>query len=221
MRVGICYYMEDNKGKIVLVDSKNKIALASFALSMEYGFDNVSIKQISEESGIAVGSIYYHFKDKKEILNYMVNLYLMDNFQGFKEAVAGFDGSFFEKIEFIFTYKTHSFIKEEEEVNILPDNLFDYKKYYTLLTVIYHQNPEIRHLFYEMGIELYEFYVDLVQEAIKNGELRDDIDVEMIVVFIQSIFKGIIDLWVYQPHIPFEQLVNSNLKLLREAIKKQ
>ena len=209
------------KKKIALVDNRKKIALSAFALSMQFGFDKVSIKQISEESGVAVGSIYYHFKDKNEILSYMVQMYLMDNFREFKEAVDNFKGSFFEKIEFILTYKTKSFIKEEEEVDLSPEQQFDYKKYFTLLTVIYHQSPETRQLFYDVGIDLYDFYIDLVQEAIDNGEIRDDIDVEMIVVFIQSIFKGYIDLWVYQPHVPFEQLVSSNMKLVWEAIKKR
>ena len=30
--------------------------------------DNVSMKQIQEESGLASGSMYYHFKKKDEIL---------------------------------------------------------------------------------------------------------------------------------------------------------
>jgi AcrR family transcriptional regulator len=213
--------MEDKKNKVTLVDNRGKIVLVAFALSMEYGFDNVSIKKISEESGIAVGSIYYHFKDKNEILLYMVQKFLMDNFTDFKEAVENFKGSFLEKIEFILTYKTESFIKEEEEIDLSPEHQFHYKKYFTLLTDIYHQSPEVRHFYHEIGVVLYDFYIDLVQEAIDNGEIRDDIDVGMIVVFIQSIFKGYIDLWVYQPHVPFKQLVESNTKLVWEAIKKQ
>jgi len=204
-----------------MINNKNKIALVTFALSMEYGFDNVSVKQISEESGIAVGSIYYHFKDKDEILVYMVQMYLLDNFKEFKEAVDNFEGSFKEKIEFILTYKTSSFIKDEEEVDLSPEQLFDYKKYFTLLTVVYHQSPESRPIFHEVGVDLYEFYIDLVKDAVKKGEIRDDIEVEKIVVFIQSIFKGYIDLWVYQPHIPFKDLVDSNMTLVWEALKKR
>ena len=204
-----------------MLTNKNKIALVAFGLSLEHGFDNVSVKQISEESEIAIGSIYYHFKDKEEILLYMVHMYIMDNFQEFKEAVKNFKGSFLEKIDFIFNYKTNSFIKEEDELYISSDFKFDYKKYFTLLTAIFHQSPETRHLFYELGQELHDFYHELVEDAIKKGEIRDDIEVDMIVVFIQSIIKGYIDLWVYQPHCPFEKLVESNKKLVWEAIKKQ
>ncbi|MDR2966608.1 MAG: TetR/AcrR family transcriptional regulator [Methanobacteriaceae archaeon] len=204
-----------------MVSSKNKIALAAFELSLLHGFDNVSVKQISEESGVAVGSIYYHFKDKDEILVYMVHMYLMDNFHEFKEEVRNFEGSFMERMEFIFTYKTSSFIQEEENFYASTDHEFDYKKYFTLLTNIYHQNPESRPIFYELHDQLYDFYYKLVQDAIKNGELRDDVDIEMLVMFIQTIFKGYIDLWVYQPNFSFKKLVDANAKLMWEAIKKQ
>ena len=203
-----------------MVDNRNKIALIAFSLSLQNGFDNVSVKQISEESEIAVGSIYYHFKDKNEILLYMVHMYLMDNFYEFKEEVRNFKGSFIEKLEFILTYKTNSFIKEEEDLNFLSRHPFDYKKYFTLLTAIFHQHPELRYLFYELHDELYNFYHDLVQDAIKNKEIRDDIDIETLVIFIQSVLKGYIELWVYQPNFSFEKLVDSNLKMIQEVIKK-
>ncbi|MCL2116222.1 MAG: TetR/AcrR family transcriptional regulator [Methanobrevibacter sp.] len=204
-----------------MITNKNKIALIAFELSMQDGFDNVSVKEISEKSGVAVGSIYYHFKDKDEILLYMVHMYLMDNFQEFKEAVKKFNGSFIEKIEFIFNYKTNSFIKEEDILYTASEHEFDYKKYFTLLTSIFHQNPETRHLFYQLHEELYSFYYDLVKDAIEKKEIRDDIDIESLVMFIQSNLKGYIDLWVYQPDISFKKLVDSNLKMIWEAIKVQ
>jgi len=208
-------------GMVFMVDNRNKIALVTFSLALENGFDNVSIKQIQEESGIAIGSIYYHFKNKNEILVYMVHMYLMDNFHEFKEEIEHFNGSFIEKIEFIFNYKTNSFIKEELGMDILTGNKFNYKKYFTLLTTIFHQHPEVRYLYYELHDELYKFFYELIQDAIKNKEIRDDVDIEMLVMFVQTILKGYIELWVYQPNFSFEKLVNANLKLMWEAIKKQ
>jgi AcrR family transcriptional regulator len=204
-----------------MIDNRNKIALVTFALSLQNGFDNVSIKQIQEKSGFAAGSIYYHFKNKDEILLYMVHMYLMDNFHEFKEKVKNFDGSFIEKITFIFNYKTNSFIKEEDDLYTSTNYKFNYKEYFTLLTTIFHQHPETRHLFYELHDELYDFYHGLVQDAIKNKEIRDDIDVEMLVMFVQTILKGYIDMWVYKPNFSFEKLVDANIKLLWEAIKKR
>ena len=96
-------------------NSKFKISDATFKLSLQYGFDNISIKQIQEESGVATGSIYYYFKNKDEILEYMVNKYLMDQFYKTKKQITEFNGSFFEKMNLIFRYEGSELFTIEDD----------------------------------------------------------------------------------------------------------
>ncbi|MBZ9570500.1 TetR/AcrR family transcriptional regulator [Methanobrevibacter sp. TMH8] len=205
-----------------MLKNKHKIIDAVFALSLQNGFDNVSMKQIQKASGLSAGTIYYHFKNKDEILEYMIEKYLIDSLNNLKENVSNFNGSFIEKIEFIFNYKNNSFVTKNEEP---PKNStkihFDHKDYFLLLRSMYHQHPEIRHVFYKLSDDLYEFYYELFQEAVKNKEIRDDIDIRNLVIFIQTSLKGYIDLWIYQRNFSFEELVNSNIQLIWEAVKKQ
>jgi AcrR family transcriptional regulator len=204
-----------------MIFSKNKIALVAFSLAMENGFDNVSIKQIQEESGLSAGTIYYYFKDKNEILVYMLHLYLIDNLQEYREEIKKFNGSFIEKIDFLLNYKSKSFIKEEFEINISTGCEYSHKKYLTFLTTTFHQHPEFRYLFHESHDRLYDFYYELIEEAIENKEIREDIDVKMLVIFVQTIIKGYTELWVYQPNLSLEKIIDANIKLMWEAIKKQ
>lgn len=67
---------------------------------------------------------------------------------------------------------------------------------------------------------LYDFYYELIQEAIENKEIREDLDIRTLVIFIQTLIKGYIDLYVYQPNISFEELIDANLKMIQEIIKK-
>ncbi|WP_225369752.1 TetR/AcrR family transcriptional regulator [Methanobrevibacter arboriphilus] len=60
------------------MNTKDKIVESTFLLSMEYGYDNVSIKQIKEKSGIAASSIYHHYKNKDAILFYMIQKYFVE-----------------------------------------------------------------------------------------------------------------------------------------------
>ncbi|MEA4956534.1 hypothetical protein SDC9_07669 [bioreactor metagenome] len=205
-----------------MINNKRKIVDAVFVLSLKNGFDRVSIKQIQEESGLAIGSIYYHFKNKDEILEYMVEKYLLDSFNELKREVEKLDLSFMKKIDFIFNYKINYFAtKEIESEYIITRPKFNHKDYFVLLTSIYHHHPEVRHFFYELHDLLFDFYYKLIKEAIDKGEIRDDIDIKTLVIFIQTILKGYIDLWVYQPNFSFEELVESNIKMIEESIKKQ
>jgi len=204
-----------------MVNNKYRIVDVAFELSLKHGFDSVSMKQIQDETGLSAGVIYYHFKSKDEILEYMINRYLLDSFETFKKEVKDFDGSFMEKIEFIFNYKAFHFVENEySEAQTLNNPQFSRKDYFPLITGIYHNHHEIREKFYQLHDDLYDFYYEMVKEAIKNNEIRGDIKIRMLVMFIQSIFKGYADLWVFQPNFSFEELVDANLKMIHEAIKK-
>lgn len=204
-----------------MMNNKNKIAEVAFLLSLREGFDNISIKQIQEESGLSPGTIYYHFKNKSEILFYMINRYLLEGFFfDFKEAMRNFNGSFIEKIEFIFNYKIYDFVKVEENSSQEGYEL-DSGKYFSLFAAIYHQNPEIRPIFTELQDGLYDFFAELLREAIKNGEIREDIDVKLLTIFIKTCLQGYIFEWLYQPKLSLEEIVDANVKMIWEAVKKE
>lgn len=203
------------------INNKHKIIDVAFALSLENGFDSVSIKQIQEETGLSAGSIYYHFKDKDEILASIVDVYLKGGVHQLKKDVRSFDGTLMEKISFVFNYKVNYFFeKRVDSSDISNEYQFNRKDYWILLTSAYHQHTEIRPVFYEIHDELYDLYYELVQEAIENKEIREDIDIRTLVIFIQTCLKGYLDLWVYQPNFSFEELVDSNMKMIWEVIKK-
>jgi len=202
-------------------NNKHKIVETTFVLSLQYGFDNVSIKKIQEESGISTGSIYYYFKNKDEILDYLVNKYLMDIYEIFKEEVRKFDGSFIERLNFIFRYEGNTFsTKEEEFLNTLDRPKIGYKDYFILLTSVYHRYPDIS-TGHKIHDEIYNFCYELVEEAVKNGEIRDDIDIKKIAIFIHTTLKGYIGLLVYQPSFSIKELTEDNLELIWEAVKKE
>lgn len=128
--------------------NKHKIINAAFVLALKYGFDRVSIKMIQEESGLASGTIYYHYKDKDEILTYMVKTYLLISFDSYSKDIKQFKGTFKEKIEFIFKYKNTNFgAKGNDESIYIPNRpKFHHKEYFMLFKSIYHFHPHVRHI---------------------------------------------------------------------------
>lgn len=50
---------------------KEQIIQKSLELLVKQGIQETPMSQISKESGVAVGTIYHHFKSKKEIINYI------------------------------------------------------------------------------------------------------------------------------------------------------
>lgn len=202
-----------------MILNKNKIVNAAFALSLQHGFDNVSIRQIQKEAGVSAGTIYYHFKDKNEILVCMVNKYLINCFFEFKEAIRDFNGSFIEKIEFLGKYKLYDFIKIKDRT-FHNNGKLNYKTYFSLFTSIYHQNPEVRHLFYELQEELFNFCHEFIKRASENEEIRKDIDIKTMTIFIKTCLDGYIFGWKYRTKFSPGEILKADIKMIWEAVKK-
>jgi AcrR family transcriptional regulator len=49
-------------------DSRAKILEAAFAVLSRDGYENVSIKDIAEEAGVAQGLVHYYFKSKQQLV---------------------------------------------------------------------------------------------------------------------------------------------------------
>lgn len=56
------------------ISSKDRIAIIALSLFAKRGFDGVSVDQIAEAAGIKGPSLYHHFKNKEDILNYILEL---------------------------------------------------------------------------------------------------------------------------------------------------
>jgi DNA-binding transcriptional regulator YbjK len=61
-------YIKSNKRKLQSPETKNRILDIAHQKFKEKGFNNVTIEDIAESAEISVGSLYYHFKNKYEIL---------------------------------------------------------------------------------------------------------------------------------------------------------
>ena len=53
------------------MSKKDQILQKTLELVVNQGIQETPMSQISKDSGIAVGTIYHHFKSKKEIINYI------------------------------------------------------------------------------------------------------------------------------------------------------
>lgn len=60
------------------MNNKDKIFNVSINLFSEFGYDNVSIRQIAREVGIKESSIYNHFKSKESILDAILDYYIFE-----------------------------------------------------------------------------------------------------------------------------------------------
>jgi TetR/AcrR family transcriptional regulator len=69
-------------------DSKDAILDAAQDLIAQHGYAGFSIRDLSRESGLAKGTIYHHFQDKREIYRYVMERDFSELVGGLGAAVA-------------------------------------------------------------------------------------------------------------------------------------
>jgi len=204
---------------LLINNNKNRMVEVAFLLSVKHGFDNVSIKQIQEEANVSAGAIYYHFKDKNDILVCMVNRYIKDEINVFKKNLNDYEGSLFEKLRFILCHYTGEMIDNEDYSIALSNNdRIDHLEYNLFLLGIYHQHPELRPIFHEINKEMLDIYKEFVEELKDSNQIRKDVDTEEVAIYISTTAAGFVKLWTGFPDIPLGKFVDSNVKMICNSI---
>ncbi len=54
-------------------DTKNKIYICARNLFRQYGYENVSVRMITEAAGVSIGSFYHFYSSKSDLLSAMSN----------------------------------------------------------------------------------------------------------------------------------------------------
>lgn len=152
-----------------LTDKQWKILKAALVVFTEKGYSAATTSEIARIAGVAEGTIFRHFKSKKDIL--LATLVpLIQNMLG-----PGAANSLREII-----LQNDSLPIEEVLLIIIEDRQKHIIQVFPLLKVVLIEanfHPELREvLVNEVAIRSQEFFIRLLEQRQKRGELRSDID---------------------------------------------
>lgn len=148
----------------------------------------VSIREISAETGIATGGIYYYFSSKEDICNEITERYLLDYVKFDMDKLTQIKGNAKEKIHDAMA----EMVKQKQsgiEIETIED--VDYREILGLLTAngfAYENSPEI---YQGVVKELGEFFTEIIEEGQKNRQIRQDLPTEDIVNSLIHLYMGI------------------------------
>ncbi len=70
-------------------EKKQKIIEASYELFAETGYYNANTQEIAKRAGVSTGIVYSYFKDKRDILLYVLKIYIGKVTEPFDEIIGG------------------------------------------------------------------------------------------------------------------------------------
>ena len=157
----------------MIEDRRDKILLKALELYMVEGYANVSITDLQAALDMGRGTLYYYFKDKDELFQEVVDMFLIKPKQRALDRVRD-GGTIPDMIDAMLYYlnQLREFYDQVENKNINTSNVV------TVMYTAYSRFPEL----YKKARRLYEHELSLWVQAIKNsmhnGEIRGNVPIE-------------------------------------------
>lgn len=156
------------------IASKNKIFKCGENLIRKYGFDVVTVEQISKKAGVSVGTYYYYFESKMDLLREIFNKadkYFLEQVEGnLKET-----GCKEQILEFFDMYVEYTL---KDEIDVI-------KKFYTS------ENK----MFIVDGRGMQNVLTNIIKAGQKNNEISNNSAPEALTKMLFVVARGIIFDW--------------------------
>ena len=176
-----------------MMNTKQLILETTLKLMIENKNSIISIREISNASGIAIGGIYHHFSNKEEIYNELTERYYINYYKLNFDKLRQIKGNAKEKI-----HNVMAEIFKQKETGIPIESIDDEIDYRSILLVLsgngfsYEKTPELSQSIIK---ELREFLTEIIKEGQENGEIRQDFSPDDIVESLIIMYMGIQYRW--------------------------
>ena len=175
------------------MNTKQLILETTLKLMIENQDSIISIRQISNTSGIAIGGIYHHFSNKEEIYDKITERYYINYYKFDFDSLRQINGNAKEKIHDamaeIFRQKGTGI-----EIESIDDET-DYREILLVLTANGFTYENLEGLTQNLIRELREFLTEIIVEGQKDRQIRQDIPAEDIADSLIIMYMGIQYKW--------------------------
>ncbi|MUT68332.1 TetR/AcrR family transcriptional regulator [Paenibacillus sp. NEAU-GSW1] len=190
-------------------EKQEKVMRAAIHEFLTYGFERGNVGAIAKQAGIAKGSIYQYFDDKKEILLHSVRWsleLLMKKYSHFMPFQSN-NGGFFEMINVTLDHAWIQ-VKEEHEIALFLQEV--------LLGTF---NPVAAETRDTMRVASELVLLKLIKDGQTNGYFRKDIDDHMLVLFLSGATFRFKEYFLNQVKESGKELSDEHLEKYKSELK--
>jgi AcrR family transcriptional regulator len=200
------------------MNTKDLILEKTLKLILDKGTIDISISEIRNSTKLTTGGIYYHFSDKSDIFEAILQKYMVDYIKiDFDKIIL--EGSSREKIHDALLYILHHFIEGVEIESI--DEKINYRSVMYLLTATGYAEDEVSSIISQTGNGIRIFLTGLVEDGKRQNEIRKDFSTENIVESLFAMYMGIQCFWLTFANDDADLIFEKNFDITWQAIECQ
>lgn len=187
------------------MDKKNKILNAALELFGKNGYFNTTVESISRKSGVAKGTVYFYFKDKKELFLSTINYSLNNCNLEILDQVSGVDAPELKLKKYIETF-----------FKLMKDN---YSKMKFFMINNFNSKQELINLTKNLDMKIilkrFEILRDIIEEG-KKKKVFKDYNSEILTLMI----SGLINLEITRSIFMEKRIEKKRIDFIEENVLK-
>lgn len=200
------------------MNTKDMILEKTLKLILEKNTIDISISEIRNATRLTTGGIYYHFSDKTDIFEAILQKYMVDYVKiDFDKIIL--EGSSKNRIHDAMFYILNHFINGVEIKSI--NEKVNYRDVILLLTATGYAEEEVNSIVSQTGKDIRIFLTDLVEDGKRQNEIRQDFSTENIVESLVIMFMGIQYSWLIFANNHIDLIFEKSFDMTWQAIKCQ
>lgn len=200
------------------MNTKDLIVEKTLKLILEKGTIDISICEIRNATELTTGGIYYHFSDKSDIFQAILQKYMVDYIKiDFDKIIL--EGSSKNRIHDTLFYILHHFIDGVEIESI--NEKINYRDVILLLTATGYDENEVKNIISQTGKDIRIFLTNLVENGKMENEIRQDFSTEKIVETLVGLFMGIQYSWLTLANDNTDIIFEKNFDIVWQTLKYQ
>ncbi len=200
------------------MNTKDLIVEKTLKLILEKGTVDISIRDIQNCTGLTTGGIYYHFSDKSDIFEAIMQKYMVDYIKIDFDKIP-LEGSSKERIHDALLYILHHFINGVKIESI--NKKINYGTVLFLLTATGYADDEVSRTISQMGNDTGIFLNGLVEDGKRKNEIRKDFSTKNIAETLYIMYMGVQCFWLDFPNEDIDLLFEKNFEMTWQAIECQ
>ena len=200
------------------MNTKDLILEKTLKLILDKGTIDVSISEIRNCTGLTTGGIYYHFSDKRDIFEAILQKYMIDYIKIDFDKIP-LEGSTKERIHDALLYILHHFTNGMEIESI--HEKINYGDVLILLTATGYAEDEVNRIILQLGNDIGTFLTDLVEDGKRQNEIRKDFSTKSIAESLYIMYMGTQGFWLLFPNEDIDLMFEKNFDLAWQAIECQ
>ena len=200
------------------MNTKDLIVEKTLKLILDKGTIDISISEIRNYTGLTTGGIYYHFSDKNDIFEAILQKYMVDYIKIDFDKL-NLEGSAKDKIHDTLLYILHHYINGVEIENI--DEKINYNSVILLLTSTGYAYDDLNRIISQTETDIKLFLTDIVEDGKRQNEIRKDFTTENIVESLHNLYMGIQYFWLTFSNADIDSIFEKDFDMTWQAIECQ